>query len=77
MLAIAALLVVTRTEAWAPPPSVAFFHGEPAPVAEKSHFDLIVVEPMHLDAGRPAALQRAGVQVFAYLSVGRRHGVGA
>src|SRR5215470_14136779 len=51
-------------------PSVAFFYGKPAPVGQLGRFDWVVVEPDHLDARGLDELQRAGVQVFAYLSLG-------
>lgn len=51
-------------------PSVAFFYGRPVPVVELSRFDWVVVEPDHLGARGLEDLQRAGVQVFAYLSLG-------
>jgi hypothetical protein len=51
-------------------PSVAFFYGKHVPVAELSQFDWVVVQPENLDAPGRAKLQRAGVQVFAYLSAG-------
>jgi polysaccharide biosynthesis protein PelA len=66
--ALAALLgtpALARTS-----PSVAFFYGKPVPVAELSRFDWVVVEPDHLDARGLEELQRSGVQVFAYLSLG-------
>jgi hypothetical protein len=70
MVALATLLVAARTEARPSSPTVAFFYGKPVPVAELRHFDWVVVEPAHLDAHGLAQLQRAGVQVFAYLSLG-------
>jgi uncharacterized protein (TIGR01370 family) len=51
-------------------PSVAFFYGKPVPVGQLGRFDWVVVEPDHLDARGLDELQRAGVQVFAYLSLG-------
>jgi len=51
-------------------PSVAFFYGKPVPVGQLERFDWVVVEPDHLDARGLDELQRAGVQVFAYLSLG-------
>ena len=51
-------------------PSVAFFYGKQVPVAELSQFDWVVVQPENLDAPGLAKLQRAGVEVFAYLSAG-------
>jgi polysaccharide biosynthesis protein PelA len=51
-------------------PSVAFFYGKPVPVAELARFEWVVVEPDHLGARGLEELQRAGVQVFAYLSLG-------
>src|SRR5262245_20489822 len=51
-------------------PSVAFFYGKPVPVGQPGRFDWAVVEPDHLDARGLDELQRAGVQVFAYLSLG-------
>jgi uncharacterized protein (TIGR01370 family) len=51
-------------------PAVAFFYGRPVPVRELSHFDWVVVQSEHLGAGELEALQDAGVQVFAYLSLG-------
>ena len=51
-------------------PSVAFFYGRSVPVAELGRFNWVVVEPDHLDARGLYDLQRAGVQVFAYLSLG-------
>src|SRR5438552_5558961 len=51
-------------------PSVAFFYGKHVPVAELSQFDWVVVQPENLDAAARAKFQRAGVQVFAYLSAG-------
>src|SRR5438093_1087488 len=51
-------------------PSVAFFYGKQVPVAELSQFDWVVVQPENLDAASLAKLQRAGVEVFAYLSAG-------
>jgi hypothetical protein len=51
-------------------PSVAFFYGKPVPVAELGRFDWVVVEPDHLDARGLDELQRGGVRVFAYLSLG-------
>jgi polysaccharide biosynthesis protein PelA len=51
-------------------PSVAFYYGKPVPVVELSRFDWVVVEPDHLGARGLEELQRAGVDVFAYLSLG-------
>jgi uncharacterized protein (TIGR01370 family) len=51
-------------------PSVAFFYGKPVPVAELGRFDWVVVEPDHLAARGLDELHRAGVTVFAYLSMG-------
>jgi hypothetical protein len=51
-------------------PSVAFFYGKPLPLTELSHFNWVVVQPENLDAAGLAELHSAGVQVFAYLSVG-------
>lgn len=51
-------------------PSVAFFDGKPVPVGQPRRFDWVVVEPDHLDARGLDELQRAGVQVFAYPSLG-------
>ena len=51
-------------------PSVAFFYGKPLPVAELGRFDWVVVEPDHVSARGLDELQRAGVTVFAYLSLG-------
>src|SRR6185436_13877474 len=51
-------------------PSVAFFYGKPVPVAELGRFDWVVVEPDHLAPRGLDELQRAGVTVFAYLSLG-------
>jgi len=51
-------------------PSVAFFYGKPVPVAELGRFDWVVVEPDNLGARGLEALQRGGVRVFAYLSLG-------
>lgn len=51
-------------------PSVAFFYGRPVPVAELARFDWVVVEPDHLSPHGLEELQRAGVTVFAYLSLG-------
>jgi hypothetical protein len=51
-------------------PTVAFFYGKPVPVAELSHFDWVVVQPENLDSEGLAELQKAGVQIFAYLSLG-------
>src|SRR5262245_26017980 len=51
-------------------PSVAFFYGKPVPVGQLGRFDWVVGEPDHLDARGLDELQRAGVQVFAYLSLG-------
>lgn len=50
--------------------SVAFFYAKPVPVAELSRFDWVVVEPENLGAHDLDELQRAGVHVFAYLSLG-------
>src|SRR6266545_1499460 len=50
--------------------SVAFFYGKPVPVGELGRFNWVVVEPDNLDARGLDELQRAGVQVFAYLSLG-------
>jgi hypothetical protein len=68
-LLLAALLAAGRAEA-RPRTSVAFFYGKPLPVPELSRFDWVVVEPENVAAGDLEALQRAGVQVFAYLSLG-------
>lgn len=68
-LAVAALLALGRAEARSAP-SVAFFYGRPLPVAELSCFDWAVVEPDNVAAGELAALHRAGVSVFAYMSLG-------
>lgn len=51
-------------------PSVAFFYGKPVPVVELSRFDWVVVEPEHLGARGLEELHHAGVQVFAYVSLG-------
>jgi hypothetical protein len=51
-------------------PSVAFYYGKPVPVVELGRFDWVVVEPDHLGARDLEELQRAGVDVFAYLSLG-------
>jgi polysaccharide biosynthesis protein PelA len=51
-------------------PSVAFFYGKPVPVAELGRFDWAVVEPDHVAARDLDELHRAGVTVFAYLSLG-------
>src|SRR5215468_8507752 len=51
-------------------PSVAFYYGKPVPVVELSRFDWVVVEPDNLGARGLEELQRAGVDVFAYLSLG-------
>lgn len=51
-------------------PSVAFFYGKQVPLAELSQFDWVVVQPENLDRAGRARLERAGVQVFAYLSAG-------
>jgi hypothetical protein len=63
-------MLVGRAEAHPPSPSVAFFYGKPVPVSELRRFDWVVVEPGNVAAQQLAALQRAGVQVFAYLSLG-------
>jgi hypothetical protein len=68
-LALAALLVAPAG-ARASAPSVAFFYGTPVPVAELRRFDWVVVQPDHLDAAGLADLEGAGVQLFAYLSLG-------
>jgi hypothetical protein len=67
-----AVLAAPRAFAQATPtmPSVAFFYGTPVPVAELARFDWVVVEPAHLTARGLEDLQRAGVTVFAYLSLG-------
>jgi len=49
-------------------PSVAFFYGPMAPVAELAHFDWVVVQPENFGAVRELA--QAGTETFAYLSVG-------
>lgn len=72
-LAWAALLVLARAEARAPAsetPSVAFFYGRPLPVAKLGGFAWVVVEPENVEPAELAALHRAGVEVFAYLSLG-------
>ena len=69
-LLLAALLAASPAQARPGHPSVAFFYGKSVPVAELSHFDWVVVEPGHLDARGLADLQRAGVEVFGYLSLG-------
>src|SRR5262245_58593548 len=51
-------------------PSVAFYYGKPVPVVELGRFDWVVVEPDHLGARGLEELQRSGVDVFAYLSLG-------
>jgi polysaccharide biosynthesis protein PelA len=68
-LALAALLAVGRAAARSAP-SVAFFYGRPLPVAELSCFDWAVVEPDNVAPGDLDALHRAGVSVFAYVSLG-------
>src|SRR5438270_749174 len=49
-------------------PAVAFFYGKPVPVADLRHFDWVVVQPDNLDPEGLAELNRARVEVFAYLS---------
>jgi hypothetical protein len=66
-LAVALLCSIASAQ---PAPSVAFFYGKPVPVAELGRFDWVVVEPDHLAARGLDELQRAGVRVFAYLSLG-------
>ncbi|TMD62666.1 MAG: hypothetical protein E6I84_16890, partial [Chloroflexi bacterium] len=51
-------------------PAVAFFYGKPVPVADLRHFDWVVVQPDNLDPEGLAELNRARVEVFAYLSMG-------
>ena len=58
-------------------PAVAFFYGSPVPVAELGAFDWVVVEPENLPAADLAALHQAGVEVFAYLSLGEASPVAA
>jgi uncharacterized protein (TIGR01370 family) len=50
--------------------SVALFYGAPLPVEALSQFDWVVVEPGNAAPAEVAALSRANVRVFAYLSVG-------
>src|SRR3954463_13224788 len=51
-------------------PSVAFFYGRSLPVAELARFDWVVVEPDHVVPRELDELHHAGVEVFAYLSLG-------
>jgi hypothetical protein len=51
-------------------PAVAFFYGAPVPVEELGRFDWVVVQPDNLAPGDLERLQRANVEVFAYLSLG-------
>jgi len=68
---IPAIAVVVGSIAYAGTnPSVAFFYGKPVPVAELGRFDWVVVEPDHLAPRGLDDLQRAGVTVFAYVSLG-------
>lgn len=69
---LAAAMLGTPAHAGAGPSrvSVAFFYGKPVPVAELARFAWVVVEPDHISARELEELQRAGVQVFAYLSLG-------
>ncbi len=49
------------------PPAVALFYGTDPPLAELQAFDLVVIEPDHVDAAR---LPRKHTRWFAYVSVG-------
>ena len=51
-------------------PATAFFYGEALPLDELSHFGRIVVDPDRATRDEVAALQRAGSEVFAYVSIG-------
>ena len=51
-------------------PTVAFYYGRSLPVPELSHFGWVVVQPDHVEPAELEGLQRAGVRVFAYLSLG-------
>jgi uncharacterized protein (TIGR01370 family) len=52
------------------PPTVALFYGRPLPVAALSRFDWVVLEPRNATTSDREALRKAGVRIFAYLSVG-------
>src|SRR5262245_10312117 len=68
-LRLAALLSAAPATGLASP-AVAFFYGEPVPVAELSRFDWAGVQPEHVTAEELERLRRSGVEVFAYLSLG-------
>jgi polysaccharide biosynthesis protein PelA len=54
------------------PPSTAFFYGSPVPVDALSKFERVVVEAENIDD--LGDLRIAGVDVFAYVSVGEAEG---
>lgn len=62
------LAFVVCAPAHAQNPSIAFFYGQAAPLDLLAQFDQVVVQAEHI--GKPAALQKDGTEVFAYLSVG-------
>ncbi|MGB1108833.1 MAG: bifunctional glycoside hydrolase 114/ polysaccharide deacetylase family protein [Gammaproteobacteria bacterium] len=51
-------------------PNVAFYYGHDIPVNSLGVFDWLVVEADNVDEQQQAALQAAGSELFAYLSVG-------
>ncbi len=51
-------------------PDIAFFYGDSLPLQALQNFDQLIVQPDHVTPVERQQLQRAGVQVLAYVSIG-------
>lgn len=72
-LALVAAILTAPLTAHAGPdpgPSTAFFYGRDLPIEALSSFDRVVVEPRNVTDEEMVALTAAGVELFAYVSVG-------
>ncbi|MCA1662731.1 MAG: endo alpha-1,4 polygalactosaminidase, partial [Myxococcales bacterium] len=67
---VEALPVAAAAPAALPGPSIAFYYGASLPIAELSQFDRVVIDPDRATADELSALRAAGVETFAYVSVG-------
>ncbi len=59
-----------KTPSQNPAPDIAFFYGHSLPLQALQNFDQLVVQPDHVSAAQRHQLQRAGVQLLAYVSIG-------